>query len=81
MNDILIKQFINNMTLESGIAFAKKYNIEFNKNEANYLVPFLKKNVNYLNKENKQRLLSIIKKDIDQKTYEKVLKLLDKLIK
>ncbi len=79
MSSFLVKQFINNMTYESGIKFAKKNGITFSMEEAKYIVPFLKQNVNDIDKEHKEKLLSKIKKEVPLSTYNKITSLLDKI--
>ncbi len=80
MNSFLVKQFIMNLTNEGGIKFAKKYNVIFTLDEAKIIVPFLKKHVNYVNVENKEKLLSLLKKEVANNTYMKAVKLIDNLI-
>lgn len=79
MSSFFVKQFINNMTYESGIKFAKNQGITFSMEEAKYIVPFLKQNVNYIDKEHKEKLLSKIKKEVPLTTYNKITALLGKI--
>lgn len=81
MSSFIVKQFIMNLNVDNGIKFAKKYNLIFSKEEALIIIPFLKKNINYVDKEHKEKLLSLIKKEVSNVTYNKVVILVDKLIK
>lgn len=81
MTSIFVKQFIMNLNNESGIKFAKKYNIIFTLDEAKIIIPFLKQNVEYVNKENKEKLLFKIKNKVSQATYIKVNNLVEKLVR
>lgn len=80
LSTYLIKQFINNLTIDSGIKFAKKYNLIFSLEEAKIIVPFLKQNVNLINKDNKDKLLALIKLKVNSLTYSKIVSLVNKLI-
>ena len=59
---------------------AKKYGVDLTYDEASKIVPFLKRNKNNLNKENKNRLLNEGRNLVKPQTYSKIVTLIDRFI-
>ena len=70
----LIKNYVSKLTKEKIDNFAKKHDIYFNDNELNYLLVFIKDNIDDLLKNDKS-YLEEIKNNISSINYEKAYKL------
>lgn len=81
MDKIFIKQYIYNLTTESGIALAKRNNIILTNDEAKTLISFLRRNINDIDIKNKTILLNKLKKEVPLSTYKKSELLLNKILK
>lgn len=81
LNNNFISKFVSTLDIDKGIAFAKKYMIDFSKEEAKIIVPFLKKNADLISKEKKDILLTKLKNLVNNNTFLKAKKLMEKLIR
>ena len=79
-NKKLIQKYLDNMTEDSGIALARSYGVVFTREEAHFILSFLKKHADELDMENKDRLLSLARKQVSRATYDKIEKLLMKTL-
>lgn len=70
----LIKNYVNKLTKEKIDKFAKKHDIFLNENELNYLLNFIKSNINDLLK-NDESYLDEVKRNITYNNYNKILNL------
>ncbi len=71
----ILQKTISTITLDEALKFTKLKGIEFSKEEGAVVLKLLKSNINLLTKEGKSTLLNKIKKEVNQSTYMKVLKL------
>lgn len=81
MDKIFIKQYIYNLTTDTGLQLCKKNGINATKDEVNKILAFLRKNVNEIDIKNKDNLLKKLKKEVPDSTYKKSELLLNKILK
>lgn len=70
----LIKNYVNKLTKEKIDKFAKKHDIYLSENELNYLLNFIKNNIDDLLKNDEEYLVEI-KHNISSDNYSKIFKL------
>ena len=80
MANPMLNMYISTLNTNTLIKLAKKYGIDLTEDEANKLVPFIKRNKNYLNKENKNRLLNEGRNLVRPQTYSKIVTMIDRFI-
>ncbi len=80
MANPMVNMYISTLTPNSAIKLAKKYGVDLTYDEASKIVPFLKRNKNNLNKENKNRLLNEGRNLVKPQTYSKIVTLIDRFI-
>lgn len=80
MANPMVNMYISTLTQDSAIKLAKKYGVDLTYDEASKIVPFLKRNKNNLNKENKNRLLNEGRNLVKPQTYSKIVTLIDRFI-
>lgn len=78
MANPLASAFISSLTPDEAVQLARRYGVEFTREEAAVIVPFLKRHRNELTKANKNRLLNEGRNLVRPETYQKVVKLVDK---
>ena len=76
----MVNMYISTLTPDSAIKLVKKYGVDLTYDEASKIVPFLKRNKNNLNKENKNRLLNEGRNLVKPQTYSKIVTLIDRFI-
>ena len=76
----MVNMYISTLTPDSATKLAKKYCVDLTYDEASKIVPFLKRNKNNLNKENKNRLLNEGRNLVKPQTYSKIVTLIDRFI-
>lgn len=77
--DILTFLFIKNLNINKGIKLAKENGVDFTFEEAEIIVPFLKKNASLVSLEHKNDLLEKIKPNVSDVTFGKIKLLLKNL--
>ena len=80
MANPMVNMYISTLTPDSAIKLPKKYGVDLTYDEASKIVPFLKRNKNNLNKENKNRLLNEGRNLVKPQTYSKIVTLIDRFI-
>lgn len=80
MANPMVNMYISTLTPDLAIKLAKKYGVDLTYDEASKIVPFLKRNKNNLNKENKNRLLNEGRNLVKPQTYSKIVTLIDRFI-
>ena len=80
MANPMVNMYISTLTPDSAIKLDKKYGVDLTYDEASKIVPFLKRNKNNLNKENKNRLLNEGRNLVKPQTYSKIVTLIDRFI-
>lgn len=80
MANPMVNMYISTLTPDSAIKLAEKYGVDLTYDEASKIVPFLKRNKNNLNKENKNRLLNEGRNLVKPQTYSKIVTLIDRFI-
>lgn len=80
MANPMVNMYISTLTPDSAIKLAKQYGVDLTYDEASKIVPFLKRNKNNLNKENKNRLLNEGRNLVKPQTYSKIVTLIDRFI-
>lgn len=80
MANPMVNMYISTLTPDSAIKLAKKHGVDLTYDEASKIVPFLKRNKNNLNKENKNRLLNEGRNLVKPQTYSKIVTLIDRFI-
>lgn len=76
----MINMAVNSLTPDSAIKLARRYGVEFTKEEAEILLPFIRRHKNDLVKENKTKLLNEVKGVVSSTTYSKISRLVNKFI-
>lgn len=68
----LISYYIDRLTLEDGLALAKKNGVIFTKEEGYIILSFIKKNKHLMSLKNRYLLEEKIKKVVEPTTYVKI---------
>lgn len=76
LSKTLVACYINNLTIQEGIALASKQGVDFSVSEAKIILPFLKEHRYQLDLESKDYLLKKARPLLSDLTYMKVERLL-----
>lgn len=76
----LISYYIDRLTLEDGLALAKKNGVIFTKEEGIIILTFIKKNKHLISLKNRYILEEKIKKVVEPTTYVKIDYLINKYL-
>lgn len=81
INQRLIAYYINSLSLPEAMRLASNHGVILTEEEARTVLPFLKKRRYDLRAEKKESLLEEIKTEVSETTFQKLVTLIDRLIK